>query len=141
MLGSLISKYVTQAGFAALNRRDLDGFLKPWAEDAVFHFPGRISVSGEKKGKEEIRRFFQRVLEQFPTLHFDVRSICVEHPFVLLGSNSIAAEWMLDVINRQGNSFRYGGITLARTRRGQIYQAQDYLFDSDIIRHSWAETT
>lgn len=139
MLGSLIAKYVTKAGFDALNRRNLEDFLKPWAEDAVFHFPGRISVSGEKRGKEEIRQFFQRMLDQFPHFRFDVRSICVEHPFALMGSNSIAAEWMLDVRNRQGHSYRYGGITMAHTRRGQIYLAQDYLFDSDIIRHSWAE--
>ena len=47
MIGALIARRKASEGFEALNRRDLEVFLKDWADDATFIYPGDVSgVSG-----------------------------------------------------------------------------------------------
>lgn len=76
VIGTLIVKRKTAEGFEALNRRDLDIYLKDWAKDAVLVFPGDIpNMSGEFTGKEAIRAWYQRDFEQFPTTRRRLRSV------------------------------------------------------------------
>ena len=47
MIGALIARRKASEGLEALNKRDLEVFLKDWADDATFTYPGDLSgVSG-----------------------------------------------------------------------------------------------
>jgi ketosteroid isomerase-like protein len=46
MIGAWIAKQKAPASLEALNRRDLDAWLKDWAEDATFIYPGDVRASG-----------------------------------------------------------------------------------------------
>ena len=45
MIGAVVAKYLVRKAFDALNDRDIDGFLRLWSNDAVFHFPGDVGHS------------------------------------------------------------------------------------------------
>ena len=139
MIGSVITKRVIRKGYRSLNRRRIEPFMRGWAEDAVFVFPGKVSVSGEKRGRPAIREFFERVLVQFPELEFRIRSLCLQNAFDFVGTNTVAVEWDLEVVNRVGRRCRYSGVTMLHLRLGNVVLGYDYIFDPDILRVSWSE--
>lgn len=51
MIGALIAKRVARKQFVARACNDVDAFLAPFAEDAVFIFPGEPPVGGTFHGK------------------------------------------------------------------------------------------
>lgn len=67
MIGALIAKRNVPKTLEALNRRDLETYLKDWVDDATLVHPGDVpGVSGTHTGKEAMRAFYQREFEQFP---------------------------------------------------------------------------
>ena len=47
----------------ALFAGDLDKAMSMYADDAVYHVPGKNSISGSYRGRDEIRAFFIRLAE------------------------------------------------------------------------------
>lgn len=54
MLGTLIAKQKVRSLFSYFNDRNMEKFLALWDENAIFIYPGNLSVSGEKKGKNAV---------------------------------------------------------------------------------------
>jgi ketosteroid isomerase-like protein len=77
MIGAILAKQAVNSGFAALNQQDLAGFMKGWADDGAFIFPGALSVSGKFVGKPAVQGWFEKFLHQFPKTQFTVRNIFV----------------------------------------------------------------
>jgi len=69
------------------NRHDLDGVMSHYADDIEFMSPYVEPLIGETsgclKGKEALRRYFEKGLKAYPHLHFELLE-------VFAGVNSIA---------------------------------------------------
>jgi ketosteroid isomerase-like protein len=64
---------IVRLGFDAYNRRDLDGVLENWAPDAVLDWSNsRGFDAGVFRGHDEIRAFWQRFLQAFDDIRFEI---------------------------------------------------------------------
>jgi ketosteroid isomerase-like protein len=140
MIGAVLTKRAVRSGFTALEQRDVETFLAAWKEDAVFIYPGDLSVSGRIEGKQAIAGWFQRFLEQFPQIHFTLKSVCVQNIFDLTGTNVAAVEWDLDLTNRDGLALKNSGVTTIHTDRGKGVLVRDYISDHEAMKRGWGET-
>jgi ketosteroid isomerase-like protein len=129
MIGAILARRQARAQFARLNARDLEGFMRGVADDAVFDFPGPTGISGHHVGKAAVRTFFQAMLDDHPEIRFTVRHVAVENIFSVTGTNTLLVEWDLDYTNRAGRMFHNSGITSGSARGGKIVRLRDYLFD------------
>ena len=76
------SKYdsIVQVQLDAYNARDIDAFLKPYADDVeVYQFPSRLLY----KGKEKMRQTYTRMFETTPNLHCTLLNRIVEQNVVI----------------------------------------------------------
>ena len=46
MIGTIIAKHAIRSGFDALNKGDLEKFLKAWSENSIWIYPGKIKAGG-----------------------------------------------------------------------------------------------
>ncbi len=140
MIGSIVAKKSVRAGLEALNRRDVSSFMEAWADDAVWLYPGKLSVSGTFNGKKAITEWFENLMRQFPKLKFTVHSVSVANVFDLVGNNSAAVQWDIALANRDGHQLEYSGVTTLTIRKGKVVQGRDYLFSVDEhVRRGWGE--
>jgi len=51
------------AGYEAFSRGDMAGVFARFANDILWHVPGRGPLSGDYRGHAEVRAFFQRFME------------------------------------------------------------------------------
>lgn len=138
MIGALIAKRNIAAAFDALNRHDLEAFLKDWRDDAIFIYPGDIAVSGTHSGKDAIRTWFQNMIDQYPTIAFTLKHIAVNNLFDLIGNNVIIVEWDIKVTNKDGYSAENSGITVVTTQSGKGVHVKDYIFNTgEVWRKAW----
>jgi len=127
MIGAVLAKQAVRSGFAALNQRDLAGFMKAWADDASWIFPGDLSVSGKFVGKPAVHGWFEKFMRQFPKIRFIVRNLLVDNIFAITGNNVVAAEWDLALTNRDGMDFENSGVTVLTIKNAKVVLGQDYL--------------
>ena len=140
MIGAIIARKSIRAGLEALNRRDVSSFMKAWAEDSVWMYPGGLSVSGRFEGKKAVREWFENLMRQFPQLKFTVHDVSVSNVFDLAGNNVAAAHWDVALTNKDGHHLEYCGVTTLAIRKGKVTQGCDYLFAVDeFVRHGWGE--
>jgi ketosteroid isomerase-like protein len=91
-----------EAWIQAWNTHDLDAIMEHYSHDVVFVSPFIVRLlndpSGTIRGKEALRAYFQRGLETFPDLHFELRNVLVGVSSVTLlyrsVRNLLAAEVM-----------------------------------------------
>jgi uncharacterized protein len=71
----------------AMVTRDVGAIADSFADDVVFHIPGRNTLSGDYHGKREVlTRLFQAWEEAFASLEIDVHDVLsTEDHVVLLG--------------------------------------------------------
>jgi ketosteroid isomerase-like protein len=129
MIGTIIAKKALAGAFDALNRHDLQAFMEPWREDARFIFPGEIYASGTCAGKSAIEGWFKQFFEQFPSIRFDLKAVCVSNIFDLSGNNVGAVHWDVTLTNRDGRVGTNSGVSVVTIKGGKIAQLQDFLFD------------
>ena len=93
MLGALFVKHKVRSAFSYFNDRNMEKFLSLWDDDAIFTYPGNVTVSGTFKGKIAVSAWFSNLMDAGPSVHFSIKSICVNNIFDLIGSNTITVEW------------------------------------------------
>jgi hypothetical protein len=52
-------------------RGDIDGFTAAFTDDVIVHIPGRSSLAGDYKGKDQFLEVFQRFMERAPEYSFE----------------------------------------------------------------------
>ena len=62
---------IVQKAYADFSHGDLPGVLNTFAEDILWISPGNSSLSGEKRGKQEVTAFFRALLELWEFLAFE----------------------------------------------------------------------
>jgi ketosteroid isomerase-like protein len=140
MIGALVAKKALAGVFEAMNRHDLTRFMAAWRDDGVFIYPGSVAQSGAFEGKAAVENWFGRFFEQFPTISFHVRDICVRNLFDLSGTNAATVHWYVEVMNRRGDRGSNSGITLIYMKRGKVYRVQDFIFDlGETFKALWEE--
>ena len=139
MIGAVLAKRQVRSGFDPMNQHDLTKVMAAWAEDGVFTYPGRVSVSGEHKGKKAIEACYAKFFETFPKVNFTVKEVFVSNIFALGATNNIAVEWEWALTNRQGKEFKNSGVTTIRAKGGKIVAMRDYYFNTDILKEAWGE--
>jgi ketosteroid isomerase-like protein len=130
MIGALIARQAVKSGFIALNDRNLDKFMKAWAEQSTWIYPGHLSVSGTFTGKENVKKWFEHFLEQFPVAKFDVKHLGVGNIFSLTGNNVFSVYWELVHTNKDGFNYHNSGITFLTIKGARVVQGEDFLFNS-----------
>lgn len=140
MIGALIAKSKVTSSYDLLNRKDIDSFLANWHDESTFIYPGNIAVSGEFKGKEAIKEFFQKLFEQFPTFNITPKNVCVKNIFDFVGTNVVTVEWLEENINKNGDKVQVSGVTVITLKFGKATYAKDYIFTTDEeLKKAWGE--
>lgn len=139
MIGALVAKRALAGAFDSLNRHDLAGFMAAWRTDGVFEYPGDIPESGTFRGIAAVEGWFRRFFEQFPTIEFTLRHICVQNLSDLVGTNVAAVQWDIRLVNREGREGFNAGITMITLERGKVVAVRDFIFDlGDNFRRNWS---
>ena len=133
--------------WAAAGRCIIGAHLHPWVnppfEEAISAYntyPGNLSVSGEIRGRDAIIEWFTLFLDQFPKINIALKHVCIENLFDLSGTNVISAEYDNTVINKDGQSFVYRGVSVITIKKGKTLSVRDYIFDlNDDFRSAWGE--
>jgi ketosteroid isomerase-like protein len=140
VIGAIIARKKVRSAFDALNWRDLDAFFTDWSEAATYIYPGNLSSSGKCEGKESIREWYEKFMEQFPQAIFDVRNICVQKMCpVNLSTNSVVVKWDGLFTNRDRKEFKNSGVTVVDIEKGRFIKVQQYIFNTEIDRRAWGE--
>lgn len=140
MIGSLIAKRKVRQAFDNFNNRDMQRFFESWDEDAVFIYPGEVSVSGTVTGKTAIQSWFRNLMNCGPSVHFTLQSIAVENILDVVGTNVVCVEWKNAVTSREENEMTVYGVSVIRLRKGKIVCVRDYIFNAEILPAAWCET-
>ena len=127
MVGAIIARNAVKSGFEALNNRDLEKFIKAWANQSVWIYPGNLSVSGKFVDKENVRKWFEHFQEQFPQRKFTLKHIGVGNIFALGGNNVVSAYWELELTNKTGLKSQNSGVTLLTIKGSKVVQGEDFL--------------
>ena len=130
---------MTRRAFDAFNRRDLDAFLAGWTEDGVYHYPGNLSVSGEKRGKQAIREFFEMMFRKFPEMKITIENIYMKDIFAFGPSNSVAVEFHWEGTRDDGRNFDNKYVLLLHLKGGKVVEGREFCFDYDRNREAWGE--
>ena len=117
----------------------MEKFLSLWDDNAIFIYPGNVSVSGTNKGKSNVSAWFNNLMDAGPSVHFSINSICVDNIFDLIGTNVITVEWDNSVTNRKGINIMVSGVSVIRIKKGRIINVCDYIFDPEKLPIAWCE--
>ena len=133
MIGAVLAKKAARDAFAAMNRHDLDAFMGAWGDDPVFEFPKGSVLGGQHRGRKEVRAWFERWWDRFPSTTFTLRSVSVDNLFAVTGTNTIHMEWDQSETDRQDRSFQVSGVSALHARAGKVVHVRDYIFDPEVI--------
>lgn len=136
--GSL-SEINAKSAIDAMNRGDVDTYLKDWADDAVFIYPGNATASGEVKGKKAIREWFDNWRKMFPDLKFTIKDIYLKNNIYFGNSNVMAVHWEASGTNKFGQKVNSSGIGVVTINGTKISKVQDYIFDAHKLKDFWGE--
>jgi ketosteroid isomerase-like protein len=141
MIGAIVARNAVKSGFDALNDRNLDKFMKAWADQSVWIYPGNLSVSGKFVGKDEVRKWFEHFHEQFPQRKFTLKHLGVGNIFAIGGNNVVSAYWELELTNNTGLKFQNSGVTLLTIKESKVVQGEDFLSrnSGDEFTKMWGE--
>ena len=139
MIGALLAKQRIPEGMKALNQKNLDAFLKDWADEAVLVYPGDIpGISGTHTGKAAIREFYQRDFEQFPELQITPKHVAVTNLFDMTGNNVVIVDWEAEATNRDGFQIQNSGVSVMKIKGGKGVHIRQYIFDTgEKFRTAW----
>jgi len=138
MIGALVARKKVRSAFDSLNKRDLKAFMADWADDATFIHPGTLPVSGEVKGKEAVRGWFEKFLERFPKVNFTLTSVCVQKICACCGTNTVAAEWDIALTDQKGQEFHNKGLSIINIKKQKAVLLRNYIFDAEVDKKAWA---
>ena len=78
------------------------------------------------------------MLEQYPEIEFNVKSVCVQNIFDITGTNFVIVEWDIRVKRTDEKEFENTGITTINLRYGKATEVRDFIFDLDKVKEAWS---
>lgn len=120
MIGTILAKQRIPEGIEASNQRNLDKFLKDWADEAVLVYPGDIpGISGTHTGKAAIRNFYESDFEQFPALKIIQKHIAVTNLFDMTGNDVVIVDWEAEAANQDGYRIQNSSVSVMKIKGGE----------------------
>lgn len=94
-------------------RGDVEAFLSYYTDDVIVHIPGRSSLAGDFKGKDEFLKLFERFMERTPEFTFEPHAYLAddEHGVILQRSHYKRGNETLDGDDTFVCHFRDGKIS------------------------------
>ena len=141
MIGAIIAKQAIRSGFDAFNEGDLEKFLKPWSENGIFVYQGKVKAGGEFAGKPAVKRWFEEFIEQFPQRKFTIKHVGVENIFDVVGNNTIFVQLDLELTNKDGLNATNSAVSVIKIKGSKIIRVVDYLktSDGDDYKRGWGD--
>ena len=139
MIGAIILKLALRGAMDDLNKRNKEKIIASFADDAVIIYPGKMSVSGVRKGKAAIKEFFDKYFDQFPEEHCVAKETYIKNILALGLSNTIAIRFQKRITNKAGQTFENSGISVLTLRWGKVVEMQDFYFDVEKLQQMYGE--
>ena len=140
MIGAILFKLMAGSAMDALNSRDVPKLLNNWAEDAVFVYPGNLSVSGTYHGRKAAEEFFNKFFDQFPEVHFKCTGVFIKNIFAIGPANTVSIQWENVLVNKNGERFENCGMNVTKVGwKAKALHVRDYYFDAQKQRKAWGE--
>ena len=139
MIGAVILKLALRGAMNDLNQRRKDKIIANYADDAVIIYPGKMSVSGTRKGKAAVKEFFDKYFDQFVEEHCEARETYIKNIFALGLTNTIAIRFHTRRTNKAGKTLENTGITALKIKGGKVVELQDFYFDVEKLQEMWGE--
>jgi ketosteroid isomerase-like protein len=122
---------IVRAGFAAYNRRHLDGILENWAPDAVLDWSNSRGLdAGVYRGHDEIRAFMQRFLATWDEVRIEIVDGPVEVEDGVLITENVAYLRGRDGIDVQARSTLLATIRDGEQTSLTLYQTKQEAFEA-----------
>ncbi len=139
MIGALILKLALRGAMKDLNQRRKDKIVASYTDDALIKYPGKMSVSGIRKGKAAVQEFFDRYFDQFPQENCVLKESYVKNILALGLSNTIAIRWEKTITNKAGQVFENSGVTVMKVRWGKVAEMLEFYYDVETLQKMWGE--
>ena len=139
MIGAIMLKVALRGAMNDLNNRRKEKIIASFADDAVIIYPGKMSVSGMRKGKAAIKEFFDKYFDQFPEEHCVAKETYIKNILALGLSNTIAIRFHKKVKTKTGQTFENMGISVLTIRWGKVVEMQDFYFDVEKLQQMYGE--
>ena len=108
--------------FDGLSRSDYAPAVSGMADDVHHVFAGDHALGGERRSKDAVIRWFERVFRLYE-LRFDVERVIVSGPpWDML----IAVEWLGHATPRAGSPYENEGLHIIRIHRGKVVYFHAY---------------
>jgi len=94
-------------------RGDMDAFMNAYTDDVIIHIPGRNSLAGVFKGKDQFLETFQRFMERSPEYSFEPHAYFAddEHGVLLQRSHYKRGDETVDTNDTFVCHFRDGKVS------------------------------
>jgi ketosteroid isomerase-like protein len=141
MIGAIIAKQAIRSAFDALNEGNLDKFMKGWSENCIWIYPGKVSAGGRFTGKDEVRKWYEKFIQQYPQRKFTLNHVGVGNIFAMGGNNVISAQWDLELTNKDGIKATNSGVTVLTIRGSKVVLGEDFMktTDGDDYKRAWGD--
>jgi ketosteroid isomerase-like protein len=116
-------------GFDAFGKGDMDTLRELFADDVVWHFPGKSQLAGDYRGKEEVLGFLGKSFElSGGTLRLEIHDVLAndEHGTVLTHVTGQREGKSLDDNSVQVFHIRDGKVTESWIHPGDLYAGDDF---------------
>ena len=121
--------HVIQNAYAAFGRNDIDALLGLMADDIDWHVfgPNELPMSGPRRGKPEVKRFFQQVGETWSFDRFEPRQFVAQDDLVVaLGVYNGKAK-------STGRSFMSEFAHVFTVRDGKVVRFREYTDTANLL--------
>ncbi len=121
---------LVRKGYKAFSEGDLETIDTLFADDIVWHVPGKSSISGDYKGKEEVFGFFGKVTQETGgTFKIDLHDVLAndEHAVVLTKSSA----------EKDGKSLEGNGVAVYHVTDGKVTEAWQLSEDQYALDEFW----
>ena len=122
---------VLKRAYEAFARRDVATLGELFADDVVWHVPGRSALSGTFRGQDEVFAYF-RGLREMSGGTFKAESLA------LMGSDEYAVSLERLTGEHDGKTLDIELALVVRVRDGQIAEARDFFSDPNAWDEFWA---
>lgn len=118
-------------GFAAFQRGDLETVKGFFADDIIWHVPGKSPLSGDYKGVEEVLSFFAKTMEQTGgTFKIDVHDI--------LANDEHGTALVTTMGQREGKTLNARGVQVIHLKDGKVTESWLHPEDTYAVDEFWS---
>lgn len=120
MIGAVISKLARRGAMNELNHRRKDKMIASYTDDAVITYPGKMSLSGTRKGRAAAKEFCDKHFDRFTEEHCEARETYMKNMFGLGLTNTIDIRFHTRKTNKASKTLENTGITALKIRGGRV---------------------